>query len=252
MDSFITNYMPYIADAACILLLFLFMRHYAKKGLYDCLMPFIVLVLSLAFAIYGSNLLTKPVTDNFVFPHVEEKITEKFNESIESEGAGGLDDISEDDLRSLDSGKLGEISEKVKEYAEKAGIDTSRLDIESLLKPSSSQQGTQGGVQSAKDKILAGLLEQAYSATSTIVHWVLFGVLIVIGLIIFNLLKRLVGLITHLPIISFFNALGGVIIGAAVFTVLIFIVSRVLRHFGVDFLDRCSQGSYILSWFMSL
>ena len=186
-------------------------------------------------------------------------MTEEFSEAFGSSAEGKeLDDLNEDDLRSLDSGKLEELSEKIKEYAEKAGIDASKLDLGLLLKPdgqSSSgdapQNGT-SGVQSAKDKILAGLLDQAYAATTSVVHWVLIGVLAAVGLIVFNLLKRLVGLITHLPIISFFNALGGIVIGAAGFTVFIFIASRLLRRFGVSFLDDVSQGSYVLSWFMAL
>ena len=253
------SYIPYIADAVCVIVLALFMRFYAKKGLYNCLMPFIVVILSIAFAIYGSNLLTKPVTDKYVFPHVEKKVTEEFSEAFGSSAEGKeLDDLNEDDLRSLDSGKLEELSEKIKEYAEKAGIDASKLDLGSLLRPDGQgsageapQSGT-SGVQSAKDKILAGLLNQAYAATTSVVHWVLIGVLAAVGLIVFNLLKRLVGLITHLPIISFFNALGGIVIGAAVFTVFIFIASRLLRRFGVSFLDDVSQGSYVLSWFMAL
>ncbi len=246
------NIIPYIADAVCVILLVLVMRHYAKKGIYECLMPFIVLILSLAFAIYGSNLLTKPVTDKYVFPRVEEKLLEKYDEVLDQSASEGDTSLDEIDTDSLSGGELEEIKEKLSEFAGKYGLDFKWFDIDSLLKPQEPGSKASAPQVPIKDQLRQGLLDKAYEFTTTVVHWVLFAVLVLAGLLIFNLLKKLVGLVTKLPIISFFNAVGGIIIGAALFTVLIFIASRLLRRFGVDFLDRYSQGTYVLNWFMSL
>ena len=146
---------------------------------------------------------------------------------------------------------LDEIKESLGEYAGKLGIDLDDLDLESLVKPSNGSTEPLNS-QNLKDRLLEGLLDKAYGVTSTIVHWVLLAVLTIVGLLVFNILKRLVGLITKLPVIHFFNALGGLLIGIAVFTVVIFIGSRLLRTLGVDFLDRYAQGTVILNYFMSL
>ncbi len=259
MDSFLVNYAPYIADAVCVLLLVLVAWGFAKKGLYECLMPFIVLILALSLGIYGSRVLTKPITENYVFPKVEEKVRERYESALADSGAAeDLGGIEGEDLRSIDISSLGEgldeIKQSIGELADKYGIDIKGLDLDELLKPAEGSSGSQApmNAQDLKDRLLEGLIDKAYGVTSTIVHWVLFAVLTVIGLLVFNLLKRLVGLITKLPIISFFNAAGGILIGAAVFTVVIFIGSRLLRRFGVDFLDRWSQGTVVLNYFMSL
>lgn len=245
------SYIPYIADAVCVIVLALFMRFYAKKGLYNCMAPFLVIILSLAFAIYGSNFLTKPVTDRYVFPAIEDRVTEELSDAFTSKD--GAEELGSTDISLIDSEKLEEISDKVKEYAEKAGINTDKLDIEALLgRGDDGEKEGPGTAQTVKEKVQEGLLEQAYNATSAIVHWALFGVLVLIGLLVFNLLKRVVGLIADLPIIRFFDALGGIVIGAAVFTVFIFIASRLLRHFGVGFLDEAAEETYILSRFMAL
>ncbi len=84
------NFASIIADIATLGLFFLFAFICAKKGFCKCIMPIVVVVLSFASAIFGSNVLEEPVSE-LIYPLINVKLEEKLADMVlEIQGQSGI------------------------------------------------------------------------------------------------------------------------------------------------------------------
>ncbi len=87
------------------------------------------------------------------------------------------------------------------------------------------------------------------TALSHTVHFAILGIVTVLAYIVFRLISKLLEGAADLPVIRFFDFLGGMVFGIAFCIVVFYLIVRISAHFGHDIFQRLSDGTIMLKWF---
>ena len=213
------NISPLVLDLILVIIIMSTTIICGKRGFYKILMPLIVFVAAVVCAGFLSNTFKAPVTD-VVFPKVETKVVQAL-EKAEFKTA------SPDEFL---QGAIAVLPEGLQPMAQR--LEESLLEI---FVPTIDPE--------------AAVLTAARSLTEAVVRIVLWVVLFLVGLVVFSLLKKLLGLIFKLPVISWLNHLGGAILGLGFSIFALYALGWILAAFGVTTLHTLGEGTYLFSLF---
>jgi len=223
-DAAVNSHFGLIVDIAIGLIILLFAILHARKGLYSAFSGLIAIVVAIALGIAGANLATQPVMDN-VWPKVEETVSEHYDSSV--------------------GHAITEIHDVVGETAGKL-LSFTHLDraAEKVLDDSAAVSWTEAPK--------AQLLTLVNTALQEVVHFVLFIVITLLGLLLFKPINALVEKINDAPGLRQLDWLGGFLLGALECVVVLFIVMKVCELRNVSFFRDIQEGSWFITKLMGL
>ena len=215
---------PVIIDAIVVMVLVAFVVMGTIRGALRTLAGLVIVVVALVGAGMAASTFSEPVT-KLTAPLIEQRVSQKV-ESVLGEQLGQLD------LRS----EAGEF--QLKEVLEHLGLD------EAVRKPL---------LERARQSVADTGTAVATAVAESLIHSAIYGLLYVLSflilLLLLNILLKAMDLVTKLPVIHAFNALGGGILGLTEGALLLFLAVWVARKFGVSFETELFGGAHILRIF---
>lgn len=215
---------PVIIDAIVVMVLVVFVVVGTIRGALRTLAGLVIVVVALVGAGMAASTFSEPVT-KLAAPLIEERVAQKV-ESVLGEQLGQLE---------LQPGE-GEF--QLKELLEHLGLD------EAVWEPL-----LERARQSVADTGTAVVSAVAESLIHSVIYGLLYLLSFLILLLLLNILLKAMDLITKLPVIHAFNALGGGILGLTEGALLLFLAVWVARKFGVSFEAELFEGAHILRIF---
>ena len=223
-DAVVNSHFGLIVDIAIGLIILLFAILHARKGLYSAFSGLIAIVVAIALGIAGANLATQPVMDN-VWPKVEEAVSEHYDSSV-GQAITEIHDV------------VGETAGKLLSFTHLDGA------AEKVLDDSAAVSWTEAPK--------AQLLTLVNTALQEVVHFVLFIVITLLGLLLFKPINALVEKINDAPGLRQLDWLGGFLLGALECVVVLFIVMKVCELRNVSFFRDIQEGSWFITKLMGL
>lgn len=210
---------PLVLDLILAAVVLLVAVIFAKRGFYKILMPLLVFVAAVVVAGFLSNSLKAPVTDA-VFPKVESKVVAALEQT----------DLKAPNPEALFDNAVALLPEGLQPLAQ-------RLE-ESL---------TQFLTVDVDPE--AAVLDMARALTEAVVRIVLWLILFLAALLVFSLLKKVVGLVFKLPIISWLDHAGGFVLGLGFILFALYALGWILTVFGITYLHELGEGTRLFSRF---
>ena len=223
-DAVVNSHFGLIVDIAIGLIILLFAILHARKGLYSAFSGLIAIVVAIALGIAGANLATQPVMDN-VWPKVEEAVSEHYDSSV-GQAITEIHDV------------VGETAGKLLSFTHLDGA------AEKVLDDSAAVSWTEAPK--------AQLLTLVNTALQEVVHFVLFIIIALLGLLLFKPINALVEKINDAPGLRQLDWLGGFLLGALECVVVLFIVMKVCELRNVSFFRDIQEGSWFITKLMGL
>ena len=223
-DAVVNSHFGLIVDIAIGLIILLFAILHARKGLYSAFSGLIAIVVAIALGIAGANLATQPVMDN-VWPKVEEAVSEHYDSSV-GHAITEIHDV------------VGETAGKLLSFTHLDGA------AEKVLDDSVAVSWTEAPK--------AQLLTLVNTALQEVVHFVLFIIIALLGLLLFKPINALVEKINDAPGLRQLDWLGGFLLGALECVVVLFIVMKVCELRNVSFFRDIQEGSWFITKLMGL
>ena len=223
-DAVVNSHFGLIVDIAIGLIILLFAILHARKGLYSAFSGLIAIVVAIALGIAGANLATQPVMDN-VWPKVEETVSEHYDSSV-GHAITEIHDV------------VGETAGNLLSFTHLDGA------AEQVLDDSAAVSWTEAPK--------AQLLTLVNTALQEVVHFVLFIVIALLGLLLFKPINALVEKINDAPGLRQLDWLGGFLLGALECVVVLFIVMKVCELRNVSFFRDIQEGSWFITKLMGL
>ena len=223
-DTVVNSHFGLIVDIAIGLIILLFAILHARKGLYSAFSGLIAIVVAIALGIAGANLATQPVMDN-IWPKVEETVSEHYDSSV-GHAITEIHDV------------VGETVGKLLSFTHLDGA------AEKVLDDSAAVSWTEAPK--------AQLLTLVNTALQEVVHFVLFIVITLLGLLLFKPINALVEKINDAPGLRQLDWLGGFLLGALECVVVLFIVMKVCELRNVSFFRDIQEGSWFITKLMGL
>ena len=223
-DTMVNSHFGLIVDIAIGLIILFFAILHARKGLYAAFSGLIAIVVAIAIGIAGANLLTQPVMEQ-VWPKVEETVSENFDSGVGHAITEIHDVVGETAGKLLSFTHLDEAAEKV-------------LDDSVAI--------------SWTEAPKAQLLSLVNTALQEVVHFVLFIVITLLGLLLFKPINALVEKINDAPGLKQLNWLGGFLLGALECVVVLFLIMKFCELRNVSFFRDIQAGSWIITKLMGL
>ena len=223
-DAVVNSHFGLIVDIAIGLIILLFAILHARKGLYSAFSGLIAIVVAIALGIAGANLATQPVMDN-VWPKVEETVSEHYDSSV----GHAITEIHD---------AVGDTAGKLLSFTHLDGA------AEKVLDDSAAVSWTEAPK--------AQLLTLVNTALQEVVHFVLFIVITLLGLLLFKPINALVEKINDAPGLRQLDWLGGFLLGALECVVVLFIVMKVCELRNVSFFRDIQEGSWFITKLMGL
>ena len=223
-DTVVNSHFGLIVDIAIGLIILLFAILHARKGLYSAFSGLIAIVVAIALGIAGANLATQPVMDN-IWPKVEETVSEHYDSSV-GHAITEIHDV------------VGETVGKLLSFTHLDGA------AEKVLDDSVAVSWTEAPK--------AQLLTLVNTALQEVVHFVLFIVITLLGLLLFKPINALVEKINDAPGLRQLDWLGGFLLGALECVVVLFIVMKVCELRNVSFFRDIQEGSWFITKLMGL
>ena len=201
------------------------------KGLYKCLMPLAVVIVSLLCARVMAGILTEPISE-MVIPQVTDKITERLDAS------GLATDNIDLVLKKLDD----VVPPGILELLDTAGIRENAKEI------------SRDAGQSAEKNLNQAIRSVAEALTRRLVpHYVrllVFCVFCALFLVIFTIIKNTLGLAFKLPLIRSVDKLGGAALGLAEGAVLLWAALWLCRQLGITAFEEMAEKTRLLRLFI--
>ena len=223
-DAVVNSHFGLIVDIAIGLIILLFAILHARKGLYSAFSGLIAIVVAIALGIAGANLATQPVMDN-VWPKVEETVSEHYDSSV-GHAITEIHDV------------VGETAGKLLSFTHLDGA------AEKVLDDSAAVSWTEAPK--------AQLLTLVNTALQEVVHFVLFIIIALLGLLLFKPINALVEKINDAPGLRQLDWLGGFLLGVLECVVVLFIVMKVCELRNVSFFRDIQEGSWFITKLMGL
>ena len=223
-DAVVNSHFGLIVDIAIGLIILLFAILHARKGLYSAFSGLIAIVVAIALGIAGANLATQPVMDN-VWPKVEEAVSEHYDSSV-GQAITEIHDV------------VGETAGKLLSFTHLDGAAEKVLDDSAAI--------------SWTEAPKAQLLTLVNTALQEVVHFVLFIIIALLGLLLFKPINALVEKINDAPGLRQLDWLGGFLLGALECVVVLFIVMKVCELRNVSFFRDIQEGSWFITRLMGL
>ena len=95
----------------------------------------------------------------------------------------------------------------------------------------------------------SAVLTMAYTVTEAVVRILLWVLLFLVGLVLFSLLKKVLGFVFKLPVISWIDHLGGAVLGLAFSLFSLYAAGWILSALGITTLHKLGEGTQLFSRF---
>ena len=213
---------PIIWDIIVLIVLVVFALLGRKRGLIKMISGLLVLVVSITVSGMLAKWTTPYISSSVVQPYVTQLL---------------LPDAKEEASVSSD-------------------INSDASDITSTLsKFGLSSASISKAMENFKEEA-ASSLENAISSLSEtvsikITYGITFIVYLLLSLLIFSLLARLLNLAAKLPVISFFNSLGGLLLGVIWGYLIVFIISTIIVKFSILITPDVMERTVILKFILT-
>lgn len=261
----------------------------AVKGLYASLMPLVITILSFVLAMFASSVLTESVTQmvypvvedkvieaihldeipaedlaaftnhitdpEALIEDVKKLLPERtlpmmsyFQDDLVEFLIENYEIIKEESKDTLETEVYGYLTEEQIKKLEELGVDLKVKGIE-LKDAADTVLSTTKMAMNAEAALFSVVFPVTYRLTALFVHgflWCVFSVLFIASL---TTIKNVTGLAFKLPVIGWVDKLGGAVIGAIQYGIILFLIGWLLRMFGFMTLHELGQGSILFSKF---
>lgn len=228
MEQLTTTISPLVIDLfiGAIILVVALLR--AKAGIFQCVMAVVVIILSLALGIVGSQILT-PIVKTAVWDHYyAEETARKFDEEAELAMKG---------QKSFEQS----FKESWNDLIESFGTD--KVDV--LLMDDSQVDYSDSQMV---EKLRALTLLKAELMVTNLVHMVLFGLMSAIGFFVFTLLKNMLDKVANFSIVGWANHALGFALGLVEIIVILIVIFRGATLLNITFFSDIAEGTVLTKW----
>ncbi len=211
-----------LSDIIVLLLLIAFALLGRKRGLIKMISGVLVLALSVTVSGMLAKWTTPYISSTFVQPYITQML---------------LPDVQN---ASADSTNINEDASNMTSTLSKFGLSTDSISqaIENFKKEAAS---------SVEDAVSS--LSETVSVKIT--YGITFIIYLLISLLLFSLLARLLNFAAKLPIINFFNSMGGLLLGIIWGYLIILIIATILVKFSILLTLEVVEGSVILKFILT-
>lgn len=279
----------WVLDLIVVIILLTGASMKALKGLYASLMPLAITVLSFVLALFASAVLTEPITgmiypvvedkvieaihlDEIPSEELEEVtnhitnpealiedakkiLPEKtvpmlsyFQEDLAEFLVENYEVIKEESKDILENDIYVYLTEEQIKKIEETGVELKVKGLE-LKDAADTVLSTTKMAMNAEAALFSVVFSITYRLTASAVHGFLWCVFSVLFITCLTTIKNVTGLAFKLPVIGWVDKLGGAVIGAIQYGVVLFCIGWVLRMFGFMTLHDLGQGSILFSKF---
>ena len=261
----------------------------AVKGLYASLMPLVITILAFVLAMFSSSVLTESVTQKIypvvedkvieaihldeipasdlaaftnhitdpaalvgdvkkLLPEKTEPMLSYFEDDLIEFLIENYELIKEESKETLEREVYGYLTDDQIKKLEDMGVELKVKGLE-VKDAADTILSTTKVAMNAEAVLFSVVFPVTYRLTALFVHgflWCVFSVLFIASL---TTIKNVTGLAFKLPVIGWVDKIGGAVIGAAQYGIVLFAIGWFLRMFGFMTLHELGQGSILFSKF---
>lgn len=223
----------YLADAVVVVIFMCFAVGYARHGIYKSLAGVVVTVAAVLGALLLTYLLSGAVTD-WVYPRVAERFAGKV------------------DLGAVRAVDLSGLTEQLETLLPEGFLRLLRklgMQIGAFVSAAVGESAVVADAQRAAADAVSAML---YEVTASVVKIVLFLLLLLTLRLLLTGVKRALGAVIRLPVIRWFDVLGGAILGLVVCAVILYAALWVCDLLRVEAVVSLAEQSRVLRYFLNM
>lgn len=258
----------WIYDIVIGVVLLLFALRGRKRGLVLSLCSLAAIVVAFVCAGVAADTLTPRVAD-LLTPKISAVLERRLEDVLQTDGTSesvSCDGAADEETSAADGGGTATDGDQLNEdgasgQTEASDETESETGLDQLLASLSSLKLPAGMLDSIKNSLgdldgisdIPSALSNAVvnAAAQTVLYLLIFLISFVIVLLLWRIVSHVLDLVAHLPVLHFFNQIGGFAFGLCKGALLLFLVAWVLRFLGNIIPDDAVEHTYLLHFFMT-